>query len=350
MAFTEKHLSSLIKAAVENDASDIHIREGEPPCFRITGDLVPVQTKKFTNENIIDIMRIFLGDSPAAKSLSKQNELDGGYTIDGFCRLRYNFFRYQANIGIICRIIKEKIPTIEQLGLPSVLKTIAERQRGMILVTGATGSGKSTTLAAMIDYINSSRPCHIITIEDPVEYLHPQKTARITQREVGLDTIDYTIGLRSAMRQDPDVILIGELRDAETISTALKASETGHVVFATVHTTDATKTIGRIIAMFSSEEQNEVRKRLSENLYSTISQRMLKSKNDTRVVATEIMISTPGIKDCISGKDSLNRINEIIRKGRGKEGNGSRSFDQHIMALYKKKTHFQNNRSRSGHF
>lgn len=326
---------SLIKVAVDHRASDVHIRTGEKPCLRIRGELVPIQTKEFTQEDTENIARIILNNKSLIEKLPTLKELDGGFAISGLCRIRFNFFRYDRKIGIVMRIVSEHIPTLKELGLPSVLAKIADQRRGLILVTGATGSGKSTTLAAMIDHINENRNCHIISVEDPVEYLHPQKKSRVTQREVGKDTEGFNVALRGALRQDPDVILIGEMRDPETVQIALKAAETGHTVFSTVHTTNAIATMGRIISMFPPEEQKDVRKRLSVNLHATVSQRMLKRADGKGVViAQEIMTTTPGVKECIEGDEPLERINEIIEEGYGPGGNGSQSFDQHIMWLF----------------
>ena len=339
MPFTKTNLINLVQLAVQHSASDIHIRSGEVPCLRIRGDLVPVQTNPLSADDMKEVSKIILHKKELVEKISTLTEYDGGFAIPGLCRIRFNFFRFNRKIGLILRIVKETIPTLDSLGLPKVLKHIAQQQRGLVLVTGATGSGKSTTLAGMIDYINTNRACHIITVEDPVEYLHPQKTARISQREIGKDTKDFASALRGALRQDPDVILIGEMRDVETVQIALKAAETGHIVFSTVHTTDAVTSIGRLISMFPPEEQIEVRKRLAENLYATISQRMLKNSDSTGVViAQEIMVTSPGIKECIKGEESISRIPQIIREGRGKGGNGSQSFDQNIMELYEKGT------------
>ena len=335
MAFSKQNLVSLIQVAVQHKASDIHIRTGEVPCLRIRGELIPIQTKEFSIEDLLDISKIIIADPEAKEKLDRLREYDGGFAIPGLCRIRFNYFKYNAKVGLIFRIVSEKIPSLKSLGLPAVLKKIAQHKRGLTLVTGPTGSGKSTTLAAMIDYINDTRHCHIVTVEDPIEYLHKQKKSRLTQREVGTDTDNFNNALRAALRQDPDVILIGEMRDPETVQIALKAAETGHAVFSTVHTTDALSTIGRIISMFPPEEQLDVRKRLSINLYSTVSQRMLK-RTDKKgvVVAQEIMVTTPGVKDCISGEDPLERLNEIIAENFGSGGNGSQSFDQHIMWLF----------------
>ena len=334
MAFSKQNLMSLIKVAVDNGASDIHIRTGEKPCLRLNGELVPIQTKEFSPEDILEIAKIVLAKKELIEKISSLKEYDGGFAIQGLCRIRYNFFRYDKKIGLIFRIVKSKIPSLKDLGLPKILSKIADERRGLILVTGPTGSGKSTTLAAMIDYINENRNCHVITVEDPVEYLHPQKKSRITQREVGKDTKDFTTALRQALRQDPDVILIGEMRDPETVQIALKAAETGHTVFSTVHTTNALTTIGRVISMFPPEEQKDVRKRLAVNLMGTVSQRMLKRADGKGVaIAQEIMVAGPGVRECIEGDEPLERIVDIIQEGFGPGGNGSQSFDQHIMWL-----------------
>lgn len=335
MGFTRQNLQSLVQVALENGASDVHIRMDEAPAFRIRGELIPVQTKTFGPEDMSDLLSIMLGIQIKSSELEKLAETDGSHELEGLCRLRFNSFRYSGKTGVVLRIVSMKVPAVDELGLPAVIKNIANRRRGLVMVTGATGSGKSTTLAAMINHINETRGCHIVTIEDPVEFLHPQKKSRISQREIGRDTNDFSTALRSALRQDPDVILIGEMRDPETVSIALKAAETGHAVFSTVHTTDAISTIGRIISMFTPEEQPEVRKRLAENLTAVVSQRMLKAINKKKVViAQEIMLNNPGVKECIMGKEPLSRISNIISQGRNPGGEGSQTFDQHIMELY----------------
>ena len=336
MAFTLKNLSSLVSAAIEHKASDIHIRQDEVPCLRIRGELIPIQTKNFTHEDMRNIVDILLPGQSNQQLLTTRNEVDGAYSIPDLCRLRFNIFTYFGNLGIVLRVINNKVPTLAELDMPRMLGRIALQKRGLILVTGATGSGKSTTLAAMIDHINENNASHILTIEDPIEYTYQQKKSRISQREVGTDTEDFGSGLRAALRQDPDVISIGEMRDLVTANIALKAAETGHVVFSTLHTTNTVTTIGRIISMFPAHEQPEVRKRLAENLYAIIGQRMLPGKNGKIVIAQEIMVTSPGIRDCISGKDDLNRIPQIISQGQGKSTNGGQTFDQHIMFLYQK--------------
>ncbi|OUR96648.1 hypothetical protein A9Q84_09905 [Halobacteriovorax marinus] len=335
MTFTPENFGSLLKVAVQHNASDVHLRTNESPSLRINNDLVPVQSKPFSASDIEDIIKILVPEQARLGELHDLTEFDGGMEVKNLGRLRYNIFRYNGQLGIVMRIIKLNIPTIDELNLPTVIKSISENHRGLVLVTGATGSGKSTTLAAMIDHINTIRPCHIITIEDPIEYIHQSKKSRISQREIGTDTQDFSTALRAALRQDPDIILIGEMRDAETISIALKAAETGHLVLSTIHTTNATTTIGRIISMFPPEEQEEIRKRLAENLKATISQRMLKASSGAGVaIAQEIMVTSPGIRECIRGEETLSRILTIIKEGKGKSGSGSQGFDQHIMDLY----------------
>jgi twitching motility protein PilT len=336
MGFSLKNLSSLLTVAIQHNASDIHIRTNEVPCLRIRGELVPVQTKIFSVEDISDIIKILLAEGNQSAELDRKTEIDGAFGIENLCRVRFNIFRYFGVFGIVLRIVNTQVPSLVSLDMPKILSQIALSRRGMILVTGATGSGKSTTLAAMINHINENSGSHIITIEDPIEYLHPQKMSRISQREVGKDTDDFTSGLYSALRQDPDVISIGEMRDPITANIALKAAETGHVVFSTLHTTNTVTTINRIISMFPSHEQPDARKRLAENLYAIIGQRMLPGKNGRTVIAQEIMVTSPGIKDCIAGKDDINRIPHIISQGLGKSGNGGQTFDQHIMYLLQK--------------
>ncbi len=337
MEFTLENLNDLVKVAIEHNASDIHIRTDEPPYLRIRGELITIKTQIFTKNTVKDICKIIFNNDEKIAHLDKINELDGGFEFHNLCRLRYNFFRYSGKIGIICRVITYKIPTLDELKLTSVIKTIANQRRGLILVTGATGAGKSTTLASIIDYINKNRSTHIITIEDPIEYVHSTQKSKITQRELHIDTVDYPTALKSALRQDPNIILIGEMRDPETISTALKAAETGHTVFSTMHTTNSLSTIGRIVSMFPSQEQDEVKKRLSENLFATIGQRLIRAKTESGLIAAqEIMLNNHNIKECILGEQAFSNINTIIQNGYEKSGNGSQSFDQHLLALYKK--------------
>ncbi|MDO9184256.1 MAG: PilT/PilU family type 4a pilus ATPase [Bacteriovorax sp.] len=336
MAFSLKNLSSLLTVAIQHNASDIHIRTNEVPCLRIRKELIPIQTKTFSSEDINDIIKILLAEGNQIAELGHKTEIDGAFNVDDLCRVRFNIFRYFGQYGIVFRVINAQVPNLASLDMPKIISRIALQKRGLILVTGATGSGKSTTLAGMINHINENNSSHIITIEDPIEYMHSQKMSRISQREVGRDTDDFASGLRSALRQDPDVISIGEMRDSVTSNIALKAAETGHVVFSTLHTTNTITSISRLISMFPTQEHPEVRKRLAENLYAIIGQRMLPGKNGRVVIAQEIMVTSAGIRDCISGKDDINRITTLISQGQGKSTNGGQTFDQHIMYLYQK--------------
>jgi twitching motility protein PilT len=334
MAITQEDFLKLVKTAVSNGVSDIHIRTNERPCFRIRGDLVPVKTTIITYEDVKVIALLMLKDAKLKEQIDTIKEVDGSFQIPKLCRLRYNIMRYQGKMGIILRIIDAEVPTTEALGIPVIVNKIASAQNGLVLVTGATGSGKSSTLAAMINHVNRTKPIHILTLEDPVEYIHAPIKARITQREVGEDTDDFGSALRSALRQDPDIILIGEMRDAETVGIALKAAETGHLVFGTVHTTDALNTIGRLISMFPPEEQDSVRSRIADNLHATVSQRLVKTIDGKgRVAALEIMITSPGIREAIADPAKISDIYTYIRKG--KSGSGTQTFDQHLTDLFK---------------
>jgi len=334
MALTVEHFHSLIKMAVQNNVSDIHLRAGEPPYFRVRGDLKPIKSAPLKMEDFLTICKVIIKDKNVLANLATTKELDGSYQMGNVCRIRYNLLKFQGRFAFIFRIITMEIPTLAQLKLPSAVKEITKAKRGLVLVTGVTGSGKSSTLAAMIEEINLTREEHILTIEDPVEFLFKSKKCRITQRELGSDTDSFKVALRGALRQDPDIIVIGELRDAETIQISMKAAETGHLVFGTVHTTDAPSTINRVVSMFPPEEQDNVKHRLSECLHATISQRLLPTLDGKgRVCAQEIMVNKVGIADCISGKESLNKMYITIEKAKGQ----MQSFDQHLTKLYLEK-------------
>ena len=263
-------------------------------------------------------------------------EIDLAYSVPGLGRFRCNVFQQRGTIGIVLRVIPQGVRRFEELDLPPVLRTIAEEQRGLVLVTGTTGSGKSTTLAAMVDYINQTRDSHIITIEDPIEYLHRDYKSILNQREIGSDTRSFAHALRSALRQDPDVILVGEMRDMETIETALHAAETGHLVFSTLHTLDATETINRIIAVFPPHQQKQIRMQLASVLKAVISQRLLpRSDGLGRAAAVEVMISTPFIRDCIVDKEKTHQIHGAIAAGTSQYG--MQTFDQSIFYLFQQK-------------
>lgn len=336
MALTKETFLNIIKSAAASNVSDIHLRQEEKPAFRLRGDLIQVKAEPLSLDDMKLVCSLIIKDGDVLKKIDKVKEHDGSFEVAGVCRVRYNIMRYQGRLGVILRLISSKVPTTEDLKLPAVINKIAGANAGLVLVTGATGSGKSSTLAAMINYINKTSAVHVLTLEDPVEYVHQPIKARITQREIGQDTDDFNGALRSALRQDPDIILIGEMRDAETISIAIKAAETGHLVFGTVHTTDALSTIGRLISMFPPEEQNVVRTRLADNLHATISQRLLKTTDGKgRVAAQEIMINNPGVREAIMDPLKTKEIYTYIEKGAGRTGSGAQSFDQHITKLYK---------------
>ena len=329
------HINDLLKMASERKASDLHLKVGSHPVLRINGELIPlVETKRLMQEDTIAMAFSIM--SNRQKQKFKDNlEIDIAYSVPGLGRFRCNVFQQRGTVGLVLRVIPVKIMTVRELGLPVVLEKIAQEQRGLILCTGTTGSGKSTSLAAMIDYINSQRCEHIITIEDPIEFLHRDKKSIVNQREVEVDTRSFAAALRSALRQDPDVILVGEMRDYETIETAITAAETGHLVLSTLHTLDATETVNRIISVFPPHQQKQIRLQLSGVLKAVISMRLIpRADGHGRVPAVEVMITTPFIRDCIINKDKTKLIHEAIAAGVSQYG--MQTFDQSIFSLYKK--------------
>lgn len=327
-------INDLLKIAVTQNASDLHIKVGSPPILRIAGELTPlVSEKRITQEDAMKIAFTIL--SPGQREVfKKKNEIDVAYSVPGLGRFRCNVFLQRGTIGIVFRIIPIRIPSFEELNLPEVLKKIAIEERGLVLVTGTTGSGKSTTLAAMIDYINSNRTCNIVTIEDPIEYLHRDKKSIVNQREIGSDTESFGKALRSALRQDPDVILVGEMRDFETIQTALVAAETGHLVFSTLHTIDASETVNRIIAVFPPYQHKQVRIQLASVIKGIISMRLLpRADGKGRVPAVEVLVATATVRDCIMDPDKTKLIPDVIAQG--KIHYGMQTFDQSLFDLYK---------------
>jgi twitching motility protein PilT len=293
------NISEYLKILIEKGGSDLHLKVGRPPLMRIKGELLPSEYPPMKKEEVRNLLYPMLTEMQI-KKLENERELDFSYLVEGLARFRGNIFYQMGNLGAVFRVIPVEIKTIDQLNLPQILKELVFRNQGIILVTGPTGSGKSTTLAAMIDYLNENRTHHIITIEDPVEFVHRDKKCAINQREIGFDTSSFSQALRRALRQDPDVILVGEMRDPETISIAMTAAETGHLVFSTLHTNDAKQSIDRIIDTFSPEQQHQVRMQLAMTLLATISQRLIKKSDGSgRVAVIEVMINTPTIRKMI---------------------------------------------------
>ena len=322
--------------AVERGASDLHLKVGSFPMLRLRGQLTPAsEDHRLDHDEMVAIADVVL-PAGARDTFKDNHEVDLAYSVAGLGRFRCNTFQQRGTIGIVFRVIPMDVLTIDQLLLPQVLKTIASEERGLVLVTGTTGCGKSTTLAAMIDQINSTRTSHVMTVEDPIEYLHRDKRSIISQREIGADTNSFSQALRSALRQDPDVILVGEMRDFETIETALLAAETGHLVFSTLHTLDATETINRIIAVFPPHHQQQVRIQLAGVLKAVISQRLIPKADGTgRVPAVEVMVSTGYIRDCIVDPEKTYLIRGAIAQGTSQYG--MQTFDQSIFRLHEQK-------------
>jgi twitching motility protein PilT len=329
------NVDDLLKIAVERDASDLHLKVGNHPVLRIDGQLHPlVELKRLMQENTI-AMAYGMMNSAQKDRFKDDNELDMAYSVAGLGRFRCNVFRQRGAVGIVMRVIPTQVKSIQDLNLPLVLERIAQERRGMVLVTGTTGSGKSTSLAAMIDYVNTHRIEHIITIEDPIEYLHRDKKSIVNQREVGQDTNAFASALRSSLREDPDVILVGEMRDMETIETALLAAETGHLVLSTLHTLDAPETINRIISIFPPHHQKQVRIQLASVLKAIISMRLIpRTDKPGRVPAVEILINTPYIEECIVEPEKTKLINDAIQEGVSQYG--MQTFDQSLYFLYQR--------------
>jgi twitching motility protein PilT len=325
-------LNEILKVAIKSGASDIHLKSGLPPMFRLDGALVPLKSA----ERLVpeDLQRMTVGImNPVQKERWETNrECDLAYGIPGLGRFRVNVFQQRGTVAAVFRVIPFGVKSIEQLLLPKVIESIAMEQRGLILVTGTTSSGKSTTLAGMIEHINSNRTCHIVTIEDPIEFLIRDRRSIVNQREIGVDTQSFASALRAALRQDPDVILVGEMRDFETIETAITAAETGHLVMSTLHTLDATETINRIISVFPPYQQKQVRLQLASILKAVISQRLVpRADGKGRVPALEVLISTARVRECIADKDRTKELHDAI--ARGFTTYGMQTFDQSLMHL-----------------
>jgi twitching motility protein PilT len=329
-------LNEILTVAVKARGSDIHIKTGLPPVVRIDGKLRPIPNAPRTSPEKVKEMAYSMMSEKQKRQFDEHFEVDLSYGIPGLGRFRVSAFMQRGTVGMVFRAIPMSIPSLDALNLPPVLKKIAAEERGLVLVTGTTGSGKSTTLAALIDYINENRTCNIITVEDPVEYLHRDKKSIISQREVGFDTASFGSALKGALRQDPDVILVGEMRDYETIETALTAAETGHLVMSTLHTIDASETVNRIISVFPPYHQRQVRMQLSSVIKGVISQRLVpRADGKGRVPAVEVMIGTARVRECIDDKEKTKQIPDAIAQGF--ISYGMQTFDQSLMTLYTEK-------------
>jgi len=332
--------AELLRSAVGTGASDVHITAGSPVRIRLKGQIVNLGQEPLTHQQTMAIAlhilfqagRIAPDTAPEIFARELTDE-DCAYSVNGVGRFRVNICKQRGSAAVVLRVIATDVPTVEQLGLPDVIREISMEERGLILVTGATGSGKSTTLAAMIDLLNASRACKIVTIEDPIEFMYRDKKASIMQREVGNDTHTFSSAMRAALRQDPDVILVGEMRDRDTVDIALKAAETGHLVLSTVHTPDAPKSINRLISYCDVAEQTMLRLRLADTIKAIISQRLLPRKDGTgRIPAIEVMRATVSVKDCIADPEKTGSIIDFIKSGRDQYK--MQTFDQHLMELY----------------
>lgn len=327
------HIDELLAIACREGASDLHLKAGSYPFIRVNGELKPVMDwKRLTQEDTLTMAFAIM--SNRQKQRFKENaEIDVAYGISGLGRFRCNVFQQRGSVGLAFRMIPTTIKSAQDLHLPPVIKRVAEERRGLILVTGTTGSGKSTSLAAIIDHINATRSGHIITIEDPIEFLHRDKKAFISQREIDVDAVSFGSALRGALRQDPDVILVGEMRDHETIETALTAAETGHLVLSTLHTLDTTETIQRIVSIFPPHQQQSIRMQLASVLKAVISMRLVRRVDGKgRVPAVEVLIPTALIRDCIIHPEKTSHIREAIAQGRSQYG--MQTFDQSLFDLY----------------
>jgi len=320
----------LLKKAGTLNASDLHITVGSTPIYRVDGELIKGGEKVLTGEDTEQMAKALIPQE-LYDSFEKDGEVDFSYGLDDNLRFRVNVYRVKKNISIAARVIPYKIPTLEELGMPDKIREFCHYPQGLILVTGPTGSGKSTTIASMINYINRNMKKHIITLEDPIEFLHKHQLSIVNQREVGFDTVDFASGLRASLRQDPDVILVGEMRDLETINIAITAAETGHLVFGTLHTTDAPQTIDRIIGVFPGHQQSEVRLQISSTLVGVISQRLFPKIGGGRIAATEILVNTPAIANLIR-VEKVHQIKSVMQTSKNQ---GMHTLEMSIKELIK---------------
>ncbi|MFC3835621.1 MULTISPECIES: PilT/PilU family type 4a pilus ATPase [Deinococcus] len=324
-------LNSVLSAIVKDGASDIHLRTGSAPAGRVDGEIKRYGDARLGPEHVEGFAREMM--TPAMWThFQEKREADFAYGIPNLARFRVNAYYQRGTIGLIMRVIEDKaIPSFKDLGLPEdTFGQLAQHERGLVLVTGPTGSGKTTTLASILDHINATQPVNIVTLEDPIEVLHRDRMAMISQRELGMDTLSFANGLRASMRQDPDIILIGEMRDKETVEAALSAAQTGHLVFSTLHTQDAVRTVNRIIDFFAPHERDQIRQGLSESIVGIISQRLLPRAGGGRVLGMEILLGTPTVRECIKDAERTEEIKQALLEGGSR---GMHTFDQHLAEL-----------------
>jgi len=324
-------LADICRFAVRGGASDIHLKVGLPPLCRINGELTPIKSAAAITAEQMGQMAWKIMSKSQREKFKENNDLDMAWAVQGLGRFRVNVFRQRQAVGMVLRAISSQVKTIDELTLPEILKKIALFPRGLVIVTGTTGSGKSTTLAAMIEEINRSVRHHIMTIEDPIEYTYRDRRSLINQREVGVDSVSFASALRAALRQDPDVILVGELRDLETVEIALSAAETGHLVMGTLHTLDAPESINRLVSFFEPHHQKQIRLQLASTLRAVLAQRLIPTKSGSRAAAVEIMLNTGTISECIADEDRTKEIPDHMAKGR--LTHGTQTFDQAVLDL-----------------
>ena len=324
-------IDALLRYSVDVKASDLHVKAGAPPTVRISGHLHPLDYPALGADEALALAHSMLGDKEKVE-LDAKGEVDFAHSVSGLGRFRVNVHRQRGSLGIASRRILPHAPDFSELGLPAVIEKMAGEHRGLLLITGPTSSGKTTTCGAVIKHINHTRRCHIVTIEDPIEIMHPDALAIVTQREIGEDTTSFQLALRAAMRQDPDVIFVGEIRDTETIQAALQAAETGHFVIATLHTTDVVETVTRIVDFFPSHQQKQVRIALAGSLVGVMTQRLLPKVGGGRVAAVEVLVSNGRIQECIMDGDKTHDIHDIVKDS---AFYGMQSFDQAMIELYR---------------
>ena len=324
-------LRDIVHTAIAHGASDVHIRSGAQPIIRVSGDLWPLDIPPLTDEQALELVLSAMDDERERRQFLDEHETDFAYSAPGIGRFRVNAYRARGGAAMVMRHVKEDIPSFADLGLPRVAHDLALMPSGLILVCGPTGSGKTTTLAAMIDAINEERRCHILTIEDPIEFLHTNKAATISQRELHTDTLDFARALRSGMRQDPDVILVGEIRDVETLRTALQAAETGHLVLATLHARTVVDAVNRVIDIFPVEEQRQARLSIAESLQGVMCQHLVKSADGSgRTLLLEVGVGTPRVREAVADPEKTGRLQDIVADG---QFYGMRTFEQDAVRL-----------------